>query len=248
MPPRPKPKARIPQTGRTAVPKRTLLLTLGGAAVLAAVAIVLSVVLSGGKKHAAPPPTVDGDISAVTGIPQRGLVLGNPLARVTLTEYIDTSCPVCRNYVLNTFPTISQGYVRAGKVKMEARVLAFVGPSSERGRQLVLAAALQNKAWQLTELVYHNQGDETTDWLTDDFARALAAKIPGLDVDKLFADAGTQTVKDDAAQMDTEAQSDRVGGTPTFVLTTPDGKRHSLPTGVPTPDGARQTLDKALAG
>ena len=236
MPPKPKPKARIPQTGRTAVPKRTLLLALGGAAVVATVAIVLSVVLSGGgKKHAAPPPTVevDGDISAVTGIPQHGLVLGSSLARVTLTEYIDTSCPVCRDYVLNTFPAISQEYVRAGKVKAEARVLAFVGPSSERGRQLVLAAALQDKAWQLTELIYHNQGDEKTEWLTDDLVRALAAKIPGLDADKLFADSVTQAVKDEALQMDTEGQSDGVGGTPTFVLTTPDGKRHLLGAGSP---------------
>ena len=241
----PKPKARIPQTGRTAVPKQTLVLALGGAAVLAAVAVILSVVLSGGgKKHV----TVDGDISAVAGIQQHGLVLGSPLARVTLTEYIDTSCPVCRDYVLNTFPAISQEYVRAGKVKVEARVIAFVGPSSERGRQLVLAAALQNKAWQLTELIYHNQGDEKTKWLADDLVRALAAKIPGLDVSKLFADSVTQAVKDEAVQMDSEAQSDGVGGTPTFVLTTPDGKRHLLGAGSPGTEQFRTRLDKALAG
>jgi protein-disulfide isomerase len=64
--------------------------------------------------------------------------------------------------VVNVFPSISQEFVRTGKVRIEARVLAFVGPSSGRGRQLLLAAAEQNKAWQLAELIYHNQGDETT--------------------------------------------------------------------------------------
>jgi protein-disulfide isomerase len=226
------------------------MLALGGAAVVAAVAIVLSVVLSGGgkKKQSAEPATVNGNIASVVGIPQHGLVLGNPLARVTLTEYIDTSCPVCQNYVLTTFPALSQQYVRTGKVKVEARVLAFVGPSSERGRQLLLAAAKQNKAWQLAELLYHNQGDETTEWLTDDFARRLAAKVPGLDVSKLFTEATSSAVRTESAEMDTEAKSDGIDGTPTFVLTTPDGTRHLLGSGSPGAQPFRSAFDKALQG
>ena len=61
---------------------------------------------------------------------------------------------------------------------MEARVVDFVGQSSPRGRELVLAAAHQNKAWQLLELLYQNQGDETTNWLTDDYARAGVPIVP----------------------------------------------------------------------
>ena len=209
--------------------------------------IVLSVVLSGGKKSTTP-PTVNADLSTVAGIPQNGLVLGNTLARVTLTEYVDTSCPICRDYALGTFPVVAKEYVRPGKVKVESRMLAFVGPSSPRGRELVLAAALQNKAWQLLELLYQNQGDETTDWLTDDYARAIAAKVPGLDVDKLFADASSDAVKAAADKADSQATDDAVRGTPTFVVTTPDGKRHILPAGVPSPDAIRTTLDQALAG
>jgi protein-disulfide isomerase len=246
---KPTAKPRVPSTGRTGVPRRTLLIALGAAAVVAALAIVLSVVLSGGgKKKPEVPTTIDGNIAAVVGIPQHGLVLGNPLARVTLTEYIDTSCPVCKDYVLTTFPALSQEYVRTGKVKVEARVLAFVGPSSERGRQLLLAAARQNKAWQLSELLYHNQGDENDDWLTDDFARRLAAKVPGLDVAKLFSDAGSEAVKTQASAMDAEASNDNVDGSPTFVLTTPDGKRHLLGAGSPGVAPFRSAFDKALAG
>ena len=225
------------------------MLALAGAGCLAAVAIVLSVVLGGGGKKAAPPPaTIDADVAAVVGIPQHGLVLGNPLARVTLTEYIDSSCPICKDYVLTTFPGISQNYVRTGKVKVEARVLAFVGPSSKRGRQLLLAAAKQNKAFQFAELVYHNQGDETTDWLTDAVARSFASRISGLDIRQLFTDADSPSVQAEAVQMDEEAQSDRVGGTPTFVLTTPDGTRHLLGSGSPGIEPFRQAFAKALAG
>lgn len=221
---------------------------LGGAAAVAVVAIVLSVVLSSGGKNTSTPATVDPNTSAVNGIPQHGLVLGNPLARVTLTEYIDTSCPICRDYVVNTFPTLSRKYVRTGKVKVEARVLAFVGPSSPRGRQLLLAAAKQNKAWQLSELIYHNQGDERKDWLTESFAHTLARNVPGLDVAKLFRDASTDAVASEARQMDAEGQSDQINGTPTFVLTTPDGTRHLLGSGSPGAQPFEAALDRALAG
>ena len=221
-----------------------MLLGAAGTLVVAVVAVVLALTLTGGKKTA--PTVVNADLSAVSGIQQNGLVLGNPLARVTFTEYVDTSCPICQEYVLNTFPTLSSEYVRTGKVKVEARVLAFVGPSSPRGRDLVLAAAKQGKAWQLLELLYQNQGDETKTWLTDDLVRRLAARIPGLDAARLLKDADSAAVGTQADSMDSEAQSDQVQATPTFFLTTPDGKRHYLTAGNYPPSAFAQKFDLAL--
>jgi len=248
MPPTPKPKAPRPPAGTRGpgVSKRTMLLVAGGALAVAVVAIVLSVVLGGGSKKSTP-PTVNADLSALAGIPQSGLVLGNTLARVAMTEFADTSCPVCRDYALDTFPTLADQYVRTGKVRMELRLVDFVGPPSPRGRALVLAAARQNKAWQLLELLYQNQGDETTDWLTDDLARAIAAKVPGLDVDTLLADADSAAVADQATSMDAEAQGAGVRGTPTFLLTTPDGKVHLLTEGNAAASAFAEKLDQALA-
>ena len=248
MPPRPRtPKPRAPGA-RSAVPRRTLLLILGGAVVLAGLAIGLSLALSGGgKKNTTAPVNIDSDVSAVAGIQEHGLVIGNPLARVTLTEYIDISCPICRDYVVSTFPQVAQAYVRSGKVKIDARVLDFLGPSSPRGRQLVLAAAEQNKAWQMIELLYRNQGDERQDWLTDSLQRAIAAKITGLDSTKLFKDAGSNAVSQRATQMDVEAQQDQISGTPTFVLTTPDGQRHLLGAGNPGFGAFTSAFARALA-
>lgn len=222
-----------------------MLLVGGGALAVAAAAIVLSVVLGGSKKSSTP-TVVTSDLSAISGIPQSGLVLGNPLTRVAMTEFADTSCPACRSYSLDTFPTLSADYVRTGKVRVQLRLVDFVGPSSPRGRALVLAAARQNKAWQMLELLYQNQGDETTDWLTDDLARAIAAKIPGLDVDKLLADADSTAVADQGTSMDAEAQSAGVRGTPTFFLTTPDGKVHLLSEGGGTASQFAERFDQAL--
>jgi protein-disulfide isomerase len=247
MPPKQRPN-RVELPGASRRPSTPLLLgLLGAAVVVTAGAIALSLTHGSGHKTTAP-TTVAGDLGILEGIPQHGLVLGNPKARVTLTEYVDTSCPICRDYVLGTFPTISTKYVRSGKVKVEARVVDFVGKSSPRGRQLVLAAALQNKAWQLLELLYGNQGDERTVWLTDDFARALAGKIPGLDVGRLFADAADATVKAEAAKQDTQATADGIPGTPAFLITSASGKRSPFTSGNPGTAAFVTALDSALQG
>ena len=248
MPPKQRPN-RVEVTGASRRPSNRLLLGLVAAAVVVTGgAIALSLTLGGSHKTTVPTTTVaTGSLGLVDGIPQNGLVLGDPKAKIVLTEYIDTSCPVCKDYVGTTFPAIVKRYVRPGKVKIESRVMAFVGPSSTRGRQLLFAAARQDKAWQLAELLYHNQGDETTAWLTDDLARALAAKVPGLNVDTLFADASSAGVQTEAAAADSEAQADSISGTPTFVLTTKDGKRHLLGSGNPGVAPIVKALDHALA-
>lgn len=244
MPPKPRP-APVRRPWREEGGNRKLLLAAGGAGVVAVALIVASIAFRASGSNGTP-ATIDGNLSAVAGIPQHGLVLGNPKARVTLTEYVDTSCPICREYALTTFPAISKAYVRTGKVKVEWRGIAFVGPSSPRGQQLVLAAARQNKAWQLGELLYRNQGNERKAWLTDAYARALAAKVPGLNVDELFADASSASVKAEAAKAERQAQADQVPGTPTFFLTSADGKRHLLGTGFAGAAAFRHVLDLAL--
>ncbi len=225
---------------------RLIVMLIGAAVVVAAGAIALSLTLGGDHKTAATPTITPGGLSLVHGIPQTGLELGNPKAKVTLTEYIDTSCPICRDYVLTTFPAIVKKYVQTGKVKIDAQPLGIIGPSSERGRRLFLAAAIQNKAWDYAEVVYHNKGDETTAWLTDAVARALAKQVPGLNVDQLFADSDGAGISVQAAAIDAQAQTDGVSGTPTFVLTTGDGKRHLLGAGDPGFAAFAGVLDRAL--
>ena len=254
MPPKQRPN-RVPSPGQSRRPSSSVLLALVAAAIIiAAGAIALSLTVGSSKKTAAKAPAgqtptiAAGSLGIVNGIPQHGLVLGNPKAKITLTEYIDTSCPVCKSYALTTAPAIMRRFVRTGKVMIEARVMAFVGPSSTRGRQLLLAAAKQNKAWQFAELVYNNQGAETTAWLTDPVAHAMAAKILGLNSSKLFSDAASAAIQAQAKKQDAQAQTDGVSGTPTFVLTAKNGKRYMLGSGNPGVAPFVKALDHALAG
>jgi protein-disulfide isomerase len=243
MPPKPRPNRPTPADKSRRPNLRLLIALVGGAVAVAVIAIVVSVTHGSGKGSST---TVTGNASFLNGVAEHGLVLGNPNATVTLTEYIDLTCPVCKEYTLTTFPSIVAHYVRPGKVKVEMQPVNNGWPSGARGRELALAAARQNGAFPFVELAYHNQGDEQSAWLTDDLANALAAKARGLNPDKLFADAKSSSVQSQAAAVEAQAQADGVRGTPTFVLTTPDGKRHMLGAGFYPFSAFATALDRAL--
>jgi protein-disulfide isomerase len=172
--------------------------------------------------------------------------LGSPNAKVTLIEYADIQCPACRQYTETLFPTVVDEYVRTGKVKAEFRGYPFLGDDSLKGERFLLAAAEQNKMWQLMDAFYRNQGAEHSGWLTDDLIRKLASQIPGLDVDTLFARAQSDELGQAAQQSAAAAQSAGIQGTPTLLVQIGNGTPYEIQ--VATPDQIRQALDDALTG
>src|SRR5262249_36108605 len=120
------------------------------------------------------------------GIPQKGNVLGSAKAPVTLAEYVDLQCPYCREFETAVMPTVIQRYVRPGTLRVELRPLTIIGPDSVRGRNAAIAAGDQDRLFDFTQLTYANQGTENTGWLDDDFVKAAAASIPGLDVPRVL--------------------------------------------------------------
>lgn len=217
-------------------------LALAGALALALIAAAL--LLRGGDDSGSPSgaPTVD-----LEGIPQERLVLGSPDATVTLIEYADLQCPFCRDYSERVFPTVVDEYIRPGSVKTEFRGLAFLGPDSEKSLRFVLAAGLQDRLWELQEAFFAFQGAENSGWVTDDLVRRLASDIPGLDVDRLFADADGAEVTEMAEEASQQARADQVPGTPTFFIRIGDDEPYLIQ--VPLdPAPFRAALDDALQG
>jgi protein-disulfide isomerase len=215
-----------------------------GIAIAAAVALVATAVLSRSDPSSAPPnpnPVVD-----LAGIPQSGRVLGSPAAKVTLIEYADPQCPACRLYTEEFFPTLVREYVRPGKVKTEFRGFPFIGDDSVTAYRFLLAAAEQDKLWNLAEALYRNQGGENSGWVTDDLIRRLAGKIPGLDVDKLFTDAGRADIRQEAEGAGAAASAAGIGGTPTFLVAVGDQQPYIVQFG--TVDQMRAALDDAVSG
>jgi protein-disulfide isomerase len=152
------------------------------------------------------------------GIPQHGLVLGSPKAPVTMVEYIDLQCPSCRAFETEVLPTIVPEFVRSGKLKIEARPIAFIGPDSIPARKAMIAASKQNRAFNFAQVTYANQGTENTGWLNKTFIEHAAASVPGMTVHKLLDDQNSTFVKNATNRIDAQATLDNVSQTPTLLL------------------------------
>jgi protein-disulfide isomerase len=210
---------------------------LGGTLAAAAAIVAILIAVSSSGSTAAPKlnsPQANAASRTVNtllqGIPQSGQALGSPNAKVTVTEFGDLKCPVCKAFALGAGQQLIQNDVRSGKVKFVYRSLCTAtcnGPQPNvfnTQQAAAYAAGLQNKAWYYIELFYHLQGDETTSYVTSDFLNGLASKVPGLNYSKWSSDAAsssmTSAVKADLAT----AASKGYNSTPTLVVSGPKGE------------------------
>jgi len=235
---------RKPTTGHG--PSRNLLIGLVAAAVVVAALVVGTIVLTGGDSNES---TTTGTGSAMLeGIQQNGTVLGNPAANVTLLQYEDLQCPVCKQYTDDALPTIVEEYVKPGKVKIDFRGLSFLGEDSVKALRIALAAGNQNKMWDVVDGFYANQGVENSGWVTDDMVDEILAGVPGLDADKVLADADSAAITTEIDKLTQEGQDREVQGTPWFFIGIGDQEPYEIQPTALTPDAFRPALDDALNG
>lgn len=210
--------------------RRLLLLLVVAVAAAAIVGVLVAVATTGGDDKSASSATTtaqsgtgsaEPDTPLLAGIPQDGLVLGKASAPATLIEFVDPQCPYCAQWYRDAFPAVVRQFVRTGKVKLEYRGLHFLGPDSEKALRAVLAAGQQGKLFDLSEKLFAEQGDENSGWVTDALLRRTAASIPGLNVNKMFADMSSAEVNREIKEADALATQYQVEGTPAFALVKP---------------------------
>jgi protein-disulfide isomerase len=206
-----------------AAARKRRLYQLGGLVGLAAIVVVVAIVISSGGAKG-PTKTASENVAGQTlaaqefgGIQQSAGTLGDPKAPATLVEYGDLVCPACKAYSDDVLPPLIQKYVRSGKLKMEFKPFQFVRPYSLQAAQYSYAAGLQNKGWNFDRVWYINQGDESDNYVTDEFARRIASGVPGLDANKLIADSKTPAAKNAAAKVAQEFQTLGFDSTPSFA-------------------------------
>jgi protein-disulfide isomerase len=231
---------------------RRLWLAVGGAAVVAVgvAAALIAVSLSGGKSEPRAATVTGGPATAALfeGIPQRGIFLGSPTAPVTLIEFADLQCPYCAQWAEDSLPTVVRRYVRTGKVRLEFRGIAFIGPDSSTALNTVVAAASQNKLWNVLDLFYRNQGAENSGWVTEPLTRGILAAVPGLDVDRVLADRSSNAVADQILAARQRSLEAGVDSTPSFQIARRGEAPHRVELTSLEPSGITKALDAALAG
>ncbi|HSR94911.1 MAG TPA: thioredoxin domain-containing protein [Solirubrobacterales bacterium] len=207
--------------------RRRRLLQVGSAAVFLAFAAVLVLIVisandtSGGDTKLEDVALVNRDLK---GIPQRGTVLGDPQAKVTLFEFGDLQCPVCKGFSEEIVPEVIDSKVRSGKAKIEFRNYTIISQESIPAGAAAIAAGRQGRGWNYIELFYRNQGQEASGYVTDEFLTAIARgagvrDIAGWNEDRKSAKAIAQVEA-------TTAEAQRLGftGTPSFAVAGPGTK------------------------
>jgi protein-disulfide isomerase len=198
-------------------PRTLLALLVAVAIVVAALLVVLSQLGGGGGSS--------GDVGEFyAGIPQDGTTLGEEDAPVTLYLYEDFQCPFCGQFDRKMFPDVVDDYVRDGKVKVVSETMAFLGPDSVTAARAAFAAGEQNHYWPYHTLLFENQGEENSGYVTDDFLRGLAEDTPGLDVQKWEDQRAGNSFTKELGAVQAKAQDSGVNSTPTLIFEGPGGQ------------------------
>jgi len=190
------------------------------------VAAIISTNGAGDAKQVAPGSiearTTEDTVNALLGgIPQHGNTLGRPAAPVTLQCFSDLECSICKDFALGALPSLIQTSVRAGKLRIEYRSLqtATREPAVFKSQQLAaLAAGQQNRLWQFVETFYHEQGEEGSGYVTENYIEGIARQVTGLGMPQW-----TRARNDTGLvnQLSTDAKTaNNVGlnGTPSFLI------------------------------
>ncbi len=196
-----------------------VLLIAGGAllAIGAIVAVVIVLTSGGSSKPPAPLPGAADVEKLFGGIPQTGNRLGDPAAPVTMVEYVDLQCPICKAFEEQVLPEILKTYVRKGKLQIQARPIAFIGPDSQTGQAGAIAASQQDRMFNYMQILYLNQGAENSGWLSQNTAESAAVSV-GIDLDRFRSALGSSETENQAASFEAQASQDGVQGTPTILL------------------------------
>jgi protein-disulfide isomerase len=187
-------------------------------------------------------------VARFSNIPQRGIVLGEHDAPVTLTVFVDLQCPFCREFAERVEPMLVERYARSGKARLVLRNLAFLGPESRTAARMAGAVGLQDHLWQFTSLVFAAAKAENSGALDDAFLRRMAGTIPLVDVDRAAAESDSGAVTEQLDEARQEASRFGIHAAPTFLLGKTGETPHVLEPAHLTPEAFEEAIDALLPG
>jgi len=214
---------------------------LGGVVIgaVALVAVAIAIGSSGGGATPAPTSAAAKQQAAtvntlLAGIPQSGMTLGSPTAKITVTEFGDLECPICKDFALGAQTQLISNDVKSGKVKLVYRSLETAtgnGPNASwwvPQQASANAAGAQNLAWNYIELFYHEQGSETATYVNQAYLEGLAKQIPALNYTTWQAARQSSTYTTQVTTDGQAATAKAFNSTPTIVVQGPKGSAQPI--------------------
>jgi protein-disulfide isomerase len=229
--------------------RRTRLLQLGaGVAFLVVVAVVVLIVASSGGDDggdAANLKNVSEVNELMGGLPQDGMVLGKPEAKVELIEFGDLQCPVCRSYAEDILPQIIENKVDSGEARLVFKNFTIIGPQSLTAGAAALAAGAQGRGWNYLDLFYRNQGKENAGYADDEFLTAVAKAVGVKDIAKWNEERKSAKFTGEVERTTEQAQKFGFSGTPSFAIKGPNSNGIELLGNLSSPQEFEEAIEEA---
>ena len=144
---------------------------------------------------------------------------GRPDAPVAMYEMSDFECPYCRDFALQTMPSLEREYIRSGKVRFTFINLPLTGAHQHAmaAAEVAMCAARQGKFWPVHDRLFQRQSQWAAQQDPRPYLLALADSA-GVNHARL-ADCVTRRATRAAIEADTAA-AHRTGAriTPTFYI------------------------------
>jgi protein-disulfide isomerase len=212
--------------------RRQRLKQYGSAAAFLAVCVVAVLIIVSQSGSGASGAGTGGDVQDASlvqqqlkGIPQQDTVLGDPKSKVTVVEFGDLQCPVCKAFSLQIAPSLISDLVRKGTANYEFRQFTIISSQSVDAARAAYAAGEQGRYWNYIELFYRNQGEERSGYITNDYLTKIAKGAGVPDINKWNQDRHSSKWDSVLSRTHTEAQQLGFAGTPSIVVRGPGGQK-----------------------
>lgn len=146
------------------------------------------------------------------------LILGSDDASITLVEYADFQCPACSTF----HPILQQLFEEAdGQLRLVFRhyPISRIHPNAETASYAAQAAALQEKFWEMHDVIFERQSEWSS--LSTKAARDKILEYAvelGLDTERLGEDMDSDAVKEKINADIRGGEQASVNSTPSFFV------------------------------
>ncbi len=134
--------------------------------------------------------------------------IGNPKGDVTIVEFMDYNCGWCKK----SMSEVSTILKADDKLRVVFKEFPIFGEHSEYAARAALAAAKQNKYWELHQAMFSHEGQVTTD-VVNQLAEGL-----DLNMEKLKTDIGSKEIGERIAANMQLGKQLAINGTPAFII------------------------------
>ena len=173
--------------------------------------------------------------------------IGNISSPITVVDFSDFQCYLCNRYVQYTEPFLNETYIQSGKMALVFKHLPNRGLDSMGAALAAQCINEQGKFWQFHNMLYENQKQIDSGWVSKDNLKKLALLIPGLDIQKFNLCLDSEKYKSFVENDIQLASSFGFRETPSFVIVNSDGSNPEFLQGALPFPSFKAVIDKKLS-